>query len=107
MRTFLRVAAACFTFIALAAHGSIVRTDGRDLRGRWIPSTDGKTYLVVDNDNGGKCAVITVDGLVWPYPVQARGPIEPGEHLIECGNSGGTTFVIPDGVIYYFDYWGP
>ena len=36
----------------------------RDLRGRSTPSKDGQTYLVIADDNGGKCGPMRVDGAV-------------------------------------------
>ena len=58
-----------------------------ELRGKSVRSIDGKTYLVVDDDNGGGCGPILVDGRKWPHPFHSPGPIEPGVHKIECGGA--------------------
>ena len=57
----------------------------QDLRGEAEPSADGQTYLVMENDNGGACGPIRVDGKRWTYPVHVRGVITPGRHVIKCG----------------------
>jgi hypothetical protein len=75
------------------------------LRGSVVPSGDGKTYLAVIDDNGGKCGPMMIDGVKWPYSIGEKGEIEPGWHTIECGMS--MQFEIPDGVEFSFDYWGP
>ncbi len=75
-----------------------------DLRGSYRPSHDGMTYLIVDDDNGGQCGPIRVDGKIWPQPVGHAGRIEPGHHPIGCG--GIIDFDIRPGVIYKFDDWG-
>jgi hypothetical protein len=77
----------------------------RDLRGAVTPSSDGHTYLVVADDNSGKCGPLTVDGKTWSHPIGARGQIEPGIHVIKCG--GAISFSIPAQSIFTFDYWGP
>ena len=77
----------------------------RDLRGYDEPSRDGKTYLVVDDDNGGECGPILVDGKEWSHPVHSPGLIEPGDHKIECG--GEIAFQIKPNTTFHFDYWGP
>ena len=86
----------------------------RDLRGYWEASSDGKTYLVVDDDNGGKCGPMHVDGKKWDPPIGGPGIIAPGVHVIVCGPPSnrpdvedGIRFSIPNGVIYHFNYWGP
>ena len=76
-----------------------------ELRGRYKPSTDGKTYLVIEHDNGGGCGTLSVDGIPWPYPLHEAGEIEPGTRTIRCG--GEITIEIKPGTIYHFDYWGP
>ena len=35
------------------------------LRGKELKSFDGLTYLVVENNNGGECGPILVDGSPW------------------------------------------
>ena len=76
-----------------------------DLRGTYAASRDGKTYLAVDDDNGGHCGPLKVDGKVWLHPIGEAALIAPGHHTIECGSS--ISFNIPQGVVYKFDYWGP
>ena len=77
----------------------------RELRGRVVKSADNKTYLVVDDDKGGKCGPILIDGEKWPYQLHVSGLIEPGIHIISCG--GEIEFEIEKGTTFYFDYWGP
>src|ERR1700681_1082128 len=76
-----------------------------ELRGSFRPSQDGKTYLIVDDDNGGHCGPIKVDKKVWPHPIGEAGLIEPGIHTIECGGEIG--FRIGRGGVYRVNYWGP
>ena len=76
-----------------------------ELRGRYKPSTDGKTYLVIEDNNGGKCGPLYVDQKIWPHSLNNAGEIKPGDHIIECGVDNG--IYIKEGTIYYFDYWGP
>jgi hypothetical protein len=80
-----------------------------DLRGSFKPSKDGKTYLAVDDDNGGACGPIKVDGAIWRYPIGQMGHAEPGIHSIKCGDffPTGIAFEIKRGVVYRFNYWGP
>ena len=75
------------------------------LRGSVEKSPDGKTYLAVVDENGGQCGPLMVDGKIWPHKINEPGPIEPGDHTIECG--GKISFTIPSGVVFKFDYWGP
>ena len=75
------------------------------LRGSVSQSNDGRTYLSVVDDNGGKCGPIFVDGKKWEYKIDQPGPISPGVHTIECGTK--IQFNIPKGVVFRFDYWGP
>jgi hypothetical protein len=77
----------------------------KPLRGTFVPSHDGDSYLAVMDDNSGHCAVIMVDGEVWPYSIGQAARIEPGRHKIECG--GTIQFDIPPAVVFKFDYWGP
>jgi hypothetical protein len=91
-----------FGFLSLSV--ILMGCGNRDLRGRAVPSPDGKTYLVVD-DNGGACGSILVDGKRWPYPIHVAGPIAPGLHVIKCGGEIG--FEIKKGTTFHFDYWGP
>ncbi len=82
-----------------------VPTSGRELRGKWATSPDGKTYLVVDDENGGKCGPIKVDGRLWTAPLHAPSAITPGVHEISCGSSA--EFEIREGTTFRFNYWGP
>ena len=79
-------------------------SDG-DIRGHAVSSPNGKTYLVVDDDNGGKCGPITVDGHVWRARLHAPAWISPGLHQIACGSSA--AFEVKAGTTYHFSYWGP
>jgi hypothetical protein len=91
----------CFLFsacIVLAACGN------RVLRGSVSPSSDGKTYLAVVDDNGGHCGPLLFDGKAWPYKIGEQGIVVPGRHRIQCG--GWIEFDIPQGVVFKFDYWG-
>ncbi|SKA28490.1 hypothetical protein [Novilysobacter spongiicola] len=78
--------------------------DDGHLRGHLTNSPDGKTYLSIADDHNG--CPIKVDGQAWTVPVGTPKPIEPGEHKIEC-YGGEIRFVIPEGVVFNFDYWGP
>jgi hypothetical protein len=68
-----------------------------------LPSPDGKTYLVVDDDNGGACGSILVDGRQWSSPVHGAGAIAPGLHIIECGKK--IKVKIKEGTTFHFDDW--
>lgn len=74
------------------------------LRGHLTDSPDGKTYLAIADDHDG--CPIKVDGHDWNAPVGVPKSIAPGEHKIECYD-GQISFVIPEGVVFNFDYWGP
>jgi hypothetical protein len=83
----------------------------RDLRGWTEPSRDGRSYLSVDDDNGGGC-VLFVD----ERPVRVRSPIlvTPGTHKVDCHDADAAgpsdismPIVVPARRIYHFDYWGP
>jgi hypothetical protein len=93
-------------FIAL----SLVGCDARSLRGSMAVSDDGSTYLVIADDNGGGCDAIKVDGTVWGYALDRAGPVAPGAHVVECSvgdSAAGVSIVIPEGMTFTFDYWGP
>jgi hypothetical protein len=95
---FCRALLACFV-LSLAGC-----SDDGHLRGHLTDSPDGKAYLAITDDHNG--CPIKVDGQAWDAPVGTPRPISLGEHVIEC--YGGTiTFVIPEGVVFNFDYWGP
>jgi hypothetical protein len=76
-----------------------------DLRGNTAKSEDGRTYLVVADDNGGACGPLLVDGAPWKHPIGQRGEVAPGSHTIECGSA--MAFQVDRGTVYTFDYWGP
>ena len=92
--------ALCF-FASIALFGC----DDGYLRGSVTESEDGRTYLVVVDDNGGACGPLLLDGQRWPFKIGEPGPVPPGRHRIECG--GWVEFDIPQGVVFKFDYWGP
>lgn len=75
------------------------------LRGEVKPSTNGKTYFGVIDDNGGECGPLLLDGKPWSLALGEITEIEAGEHTIHCGVS--ISFTVPEGVIFKFDYWGP
>ena len=76
-----------------------------ELRGRYMKSTDGDTFLVIEDNNGGKCGPIYVDKKIWPHNIGEQGKIAPGEHTVECG--GWVKVFVKAGTIYSFNYWGP
>ena len=80
----------------------------QDIRGRAERSPDEQTYLVVDDDNGGHCGPLVVDGRAWPHKIHDPGSIEAGLHRIACGDTAGyLAFEVGAGSTYHFDYWGP
>ena len=97
------------TFAALFALTLCSACAQRDLRGKSLASPDGRTYLVVADDNGGQCGQITVDSAPWTAPIGKPGEIEPGTHHIDCGEGMGTgiEFEVRQGTTFHFDYWGP
>ncbi len=94
-----------YILIGIACTVFVIGCSKTDLRGSFKRSSDGQTYLVVDDDNGGHCGPIKVDGTNWPHRIGEPGEIEPGHHIISCG--GDIDFNIPRGVTYRFNYWGP
>ena len=81
-----------------------------ELRGKSVPSADGRTYLVIDDDNGGHCGAMMIDGRRWSHATHSPGPVEPGVHYIKCGADSldrGIGFEIRPGTTFHFDYWGP
>jgi hypothetical protein len=95
--------------VALASALSVIAAgcDREHLRGRAEASADGRTYLVIEDDNGGACGRIFVDDREWPTPIDSPHPISPGPHVIRCGESGSVEFEVPRGTTFHFDYWGP
>jgi hypothetical protein len=74
-------------------------------RGEVSPSGNGKTYLVVDDDNGGGCGPVLVDGTPWGHALHTPGEISPGTHIIESCAS--LSFEVAAGTTFRFNYWGP
>jgi len=93
-------------FLFLAAILAVGCGDG-ELRGKSTPSQDGKTYLVVVDDNGGKCGGLFVDDQEWKFAINKPGEITPGPHSIRCGPDGAIEFEVKAGTTFHFDYWGP
>ncbi|PCJ01508.1 MAG: hypothetical protein COB15_00895 [Flavobacteriales bacterium] len=85
-----------FTFVGCA---------NRELRGKVKPFPDNKTYLVIEDDHGGGCGPILIDGKEWQFKIGEKGKIEPGIHTVKCG--GELEITIKEGTTFYFDYWGP
>jgi hypothetical protein len=79
----------------------------RELRGTVVPSGDGRTWLVVDADNGARCGSIRLDGQIWPHRIHEAGPIQPGVHEIACGDGAPLEFEVPPRATFHFDYRGP
>lgn len=94
-----------YIFIILVSLTLIACGDDGSLRGQVEPSQDGKTYFGVIDNNGGKCGLLLLDGKPWELPLGEVAEIKPGEHIIHCGAS--ISFVVPKGVVFKFDYWGP
>jgi hypothetical protein len=78
----------------------------RDLRGAAKPSPDGKTYLVVDDDNNGACPLM-LDRQPWTLKKGVAGPVTPGVHSLGCKGEDGIAFRVEHGTTFHFDYWGP
>ncbi|HEU5181450.1 MAG TPA: hypothetical protein VFW45_11700 [Candidatus Polarisedimenticolia bacterium] len=79
--------------------------DDRELRGRVEASSDGGTYLVIEDGNGGACGPLRVDGKLWPHTLYETGAIAPGRHEVECGTR--IAIEIEKGTTFHVDYWGP
>ncbi len=83
----------------------------RDLRGWWTPSDDQKSYLVVEDFDGGQCPPVWLDGEKLAFKVGEKIEVKPGAHRVICGDDSdsqqGVEINIKAGTIYYFDYWGP
>jgi hypothetical protein len=84
---------------------SVAACTQRDLRGRVVPSADGRTYLVIDDPNASACDRIHIDGRPWTHPTGVAGRIAPGLHTLSCG--GDIQFRIQPRTTFHFDYWGP
>jgi hypothetical protein len=98
MRSWLYRTALVFTLVATASCSQITR-------GKVSKSSDGKTYLAVDELDGPSCSKVYVDGKLWPHPIGTLAPIEPGEHEIKC--FAPIRFTIEPGTTFRFWYWGP
>ena len=94
-----------FRILGLSLMALTVGCVDSELRGSVEPSNDGKTYLVIADDNGGACGPILLNGKQWPHAVGVPGEIMPGKQTIQCG--GSLEFNVQDGVVFIFDYWGP
>lgn len=101
------------SWIAICLWGvlALVACDTRSLRGRVETSRDGKTYLSIDDDNGGACPIY-VDGARWRHRIGQVAPITAGAHTVTfaCGSvQHGAQYGIDvrRGTILHFDYWGP
>ncbi len=93
-------------FLVLGTSFYFYSCRNRDLRGWWKYTSDGKTYLVIEDSDGAPVDnSCTLDGKPWPYETGQRGEIEPGVHELRCPMNVG--FKVPAGVEYHFDYWGP
>ena len=80
----------------------------RDLRGKWVRSEDGGTYLVVDEQDGPVCNTIHIDRERWPHQLHEPGRVSPGNHHISCGpDAAYLAFEARPGMTYHFNYWGP
>lgn len=76
-----------------------------ELRGRYKASLDGKTYLVIEDNNGGGCGPLYVNKKIWSHKLNKKGEVISGTNSIECGTK--MSIIIKEGTTYYFDYWGP
>jgi hypothetical protein len=82
------------------------QTHNRNLRGWWRYTSDGKTYLIISNSEGKSPEInCTLDGHPSPLEFGEKVEITPGSHELGCPMNVG--FIVPAGVEYHFDYWGP
>jgi hypothetical protein len=80
----------------------------RDLRGTYVRSSDGETYLVVDERDGPMCTTLYLDRQPWPYALHIAGRVTPGTHQLGCDSTGATlAFEARVATTYHFNYWGP
>jgi len=82
-------------------------TTSYELRGHYQTSIDSKTYLIIEDNNGGQCGPLMVDNRIWPHAIHAKAVVNPGPHSIACGSGNSLEISIKQGTTYYFDYWGP
>jgi len=95
----------CGCFLVIAIVFASVGCQSGDIRGSSKPSSDGKTYLIVADDNGGYCP-LKLDGKLWAHAKGEAGRIESGQHTLSSCDSD-MIFDVPDGYTYTFNYWGP
>jgi hypothetical protein len=73
-----RASSACFPAFMTVLLMALVACNGDKLRGSSIPSNDGRTYLIVADNNGGDCGSIKVDGSTWSHPIGEAGLTQLG-----------------------------
>jgi hypothetical protein len=96
------------TFVALIAQAVLSGCAERNVRGEWVRSQDGGTYLVVDEQDGPACNTIYIDKQRWPHKLHEAGKISPGTHQISCApDAAYLAFEARPGMTYHFNYWGP
>ena len=95
----------CVLSVVLSALATLVGCGQRDLRGTFEKSADGGTYLSVEDDNGGGCGPILLDGKPWPHPLGRAASVSAGRHLLSCG--GEVAVDVTAGTTFHFNYWGP
>jgi hypothetical protein len=76
-----------------------------DLRGFWEESRDGRTYLSIDDNNGGHCGPLLVDGRAWAHAIGQPGTVAPGRRVISRG--GDLMLEIQAGTTFHMNCWGP
>jgi hypothetical protein len=93
--------------VALWVLASLLAACSRnELRGKSVPSANGRTSLVVAESPG--CAALRVDGKPWPHALGVPGPVPPGVRQIACADgSNEIGFEVEPGTTFHFDYWGP
>jgi hypothetical protein len=85
----------------------ILSCSDREVRGKSVRSTDGNTYLVVEEPDGPACTTLYVDGQRWEHSLRTPGKISAGTHQIGCGDSATIGFEVQPGTTFHLDYWGP
>lgn len=112
LKTFIKYLLIVFLILCVAvAVFIIVDNSSRDsdatyeLRGWYKPTQDGKTYLVIEDDNGGECGPLLVDKKEWLHGLGSEGEVEFGTRTIECGTV--LSITVQEGTVYYLNYWGP
>jgi hypothetical protein len=105
--TLVRVRDQALLVMCILLVANIAGCAKRELRGKSVHSSDGKTYLVIDDDNRGVCGPIEIDDQEWPHPIHEAGEVKAGLHYISCGHATKIEFKIEPGSTFHFDYWGP